>query len=175
MEQATPRDTSREQIATRFIDFPPEPPCILALFEVLKPPLFGLNSKAQDDHDLCKEKTDHQTEDAANPVRPEQGHGQERRKDRCTAAKGVADPRCPQAHFRGEQFRNVNRKERGDQDINGNGQQEADRDQSRRLMDERMNAAGHNREQERPDDRGLAPRSLQRKLRWPTRVARRAT
>ncbi len=78
-----------------------------------------------------------------NPVRPEQGHGQERRKDRCPAAKSVADPRCPQAHFRGEQFRNVNRKERGDQDINGNGQQEADRDQSRRLMDERINAAGH--------------------------------
>src|SRR5438046_2664140 len=77
MEQATVRDTSREQIATRFIDFPPEPPCILALFHVLKPPLFGLNSKAQDDHDLSKEKTDHQTEDAANPVRPEQGDGQE--------------------------------------------------------------------------------------------------
>ncbi len=79
-----------------------------------------------------------------NPIRPEQGDGQERRKDRCTAAKSVADPRCPQAHFRGEQFRNVNRKERGDQDINGNGQQEADRDQSRRLTDERINAAGHN-------------------------------
>ena len=92
-----------------------------------------------------------------NPIRPEQGDGQERRKDRCTAAKSVADPRCPQAHFRGEQFRNVNRKERGDQDINGNGQQEADRDQSRRLTDERINAAGHNTEQGRPDDRGLAP------------------
>src|SRR2546430_14760471 len=102
MEQATARDTSREQIATRFIDFPPEPPCILALFHVLKPPLFGLNSKAQDDHDLSKEKTDHQTEDPENPVRPEQGDGQERRKDRCPAAKTVADSRCPQAHFRGE-------------------------------------------------------------------------
>src|SRR6266478_9140932 len=104
MEQTATRNTNRERIAARFMEFPPEPPCILALYHVLEPPYFGLNAEAEDDNYLHEEKADHQTEDAANPVRPEQGDGQEGREDRCTAAKGVADPRCPQAHFRGEQF-----------------------------------------------------------------------
>jgi len=73
---------SREQLAARFIEFPPEPPCILALYHVLEPPLFGLNSEAEDHHGLHEEKADHQTEDTANPVRPEQGDGQEGRENR---------------------------------------------------------------------------------------------
>src|SRR5439155_5161462 len=113
MEQANMRDRSREQITARFIDLPPEPPCILALFHVLEPPLFGLDSEAEDDNDLHEEKTDHQTEHAANPVRVEQGDGQEGRENRRTETKGVADSRSPQTDLRREQFRNVNREERG--------------------------------------------------------------
>src|SRR5258708_6011790 len=132
MEQTATRDTSREQVAARFIEFPPRQPCILALFHVLEPPLFRLNSEADDDDDLHKEKSDHQTEDAANPVGPEQGDGEEGRENRRTTPKGVADSRSSQANLRGEQFRNVNREERGNQDIDGNGQQESDGDQSGR-------------------------------------------
>jgi len=36
-------------MAARFIDIPPEPPCILVLIDVLEPPLFWLNSKAEND------------------------------------------------------------------------------------------------------------------------------
>src|ERR1700731_5355864 len=81
-EQTATRDTNREQIAARFIEFPPEPPCILVLFHVLKPPLFGLNAKAEDDNNLHEQKTDHQAEDTANPVRPEKGDAQEGRENR---------------------------------------------------------------------------------------------
>src|ERR1700704_6343969 len=108
-EKAATRDTSREQRVARFIILPPKPPCILALFHVLEPPLFWFDSVAEDDNDLHKEKADHQTEDAANPVRAEQGDGQEGRENRCASAKGVADSRGSQTDFRGEQFRNVNR------------------------------------------------------------------
>src|SRR6266550_4161742 len=113
MELTATRNTNREQIAARFIEFPPQPPCILALSHVLEPPLF---------HDLHEEKTDHQTEDTANPVRPEQGDGQEGRENRRGTPKSVADTRGPQANFRREQFRNVNRKERSDEDVDGNSQ-----------------------------------------------------
>src|SRR6266480_2707332 len=65
MELTATRNTNREQIAARFIEFPPQPPCILALYHVLEPPLLGLNSEAEDHHDLHEEKTDHQTEDTA--------------------------------------------------------------------------------------------------------------
>ncbi len=41
---------SREQIAARFIDLPPEPSCILALFHALEPPLVRRNSEAEDDN-----------------------------------------------------------------------------------------------------------------------------
>src|SRR2546429_9487101 len=113
MVLAATRVMSREQLAARFIEFPPEPPCILALFHVLEPPLFGLDSEAEDDNDLHEEKTDHQTEHAANPVRVEQGDGQEGRENRRTETKGVADSRSPQTDLRRDQFRNVNREERG--------------------------------------------------------------
>jgi hypothetical protein len=66
MEQAVTRDTSREQIAARFIKFPPEPPCILTSFHVLEPPLVRLNSEAEDENKLDEEKAGHQTEDAAS-------------------------------------------------------------------------------------------------------------
>src|SRR6266566_1637947 len=113
MELTATRNTNREQIAARFIESPPQPPCILALYHVLEPPPF---------HDLHEEKTDHQTEDTANPVRPKQGDGQEGRENRRGTPKSVADTRGPQANFRREQFRNVNRKERSDEDVDGNGQ-----------------------------------------------------
>src|SRR5437660_7678793 len=122
MELTATRNTNREQRAARFIEFPPQPPCILALYHVLEPPLFGLNSEAEDHHDLHEEKTDHQTEDTANPVRPEQGDGQEGRENRRGTPKSVADTRGPQANVRREQFRNVNRKERSDEDVDGNSQ-----------------------------------------------------
>src|SRR5712664_1795852 len=122
MEQAMTRDTSREQIAARFIDLPPEPPCILVSFHVLKPPLFRLNAETQDGSDLHEEKADHQTEDASNSVGPEQRNGQEWRENRRSTPKGVADSRSPQANFRREQFRNVNCEERSHQDVDGNGQ-----------------------------------------------------
>src|ERR1700674_457838 len=122
MELPATRVTSREQIAARFIEFPPEPLCILALYHVLEPPLFGLNSEAEDDNNLHEEKPDHQTEDTANPARPEQGDGQEGRENRRGTSKSVADTRGPQANFRREQFWNVNREERSDEDVDGNGQ-----------------------------------------------------
>src|SRR3982074_2098139 len=156
-EQAATRETARKQRAARFIILPPEPPCILALFHVLEPPLFWFNSEAEDDNDLHKEKSDHQTEDAANPIRAEQSDCEKGRENRTTAAKGIADSRSPQADFRGEQFRNVNREERGDQDIDGNSQQESDGDQCGWLMDERINTAEQDSEEGRPDDRWLAP------------------
>src|SRR6202171_4299731 len=109
MELATTRNTHREQIAARFIEFPPEPPCILALYHVLKPALFRLNSEAEDDNNLHEEKADHEAEDAANSVGPEQGDGQKWRENRGGAPKSVADSRGPQANFRREQFWNVDR------------------------------------------------------------------
>src|SRR5260370_42143780 len=48
MEQAVTRDTSREQMAARFIKFPPEPPCILTSFHVLEPRLVRRNPDAED-------------------------------------------------------------------------------------------------------------------------------
>src|ERR1700682_2821089 len=122
MELAATRNMNREQIAARFIEFPPELPCILALFHLLKPPLFGLDAEAEDHDDLHEEKTDHQAEHAANPVGPKQGDGQEGRENRRGTPKSVADTRGPQANFRREQFRNVNREERSDEDIDRNGQ-----------------------------------------------------
>jgi len=50
---------------------------------------FGLNSEAEDHHDLHEEKADHQTEDTANPIRPEQGDGQEGRENRRGTPKSV--------------------------------------------------------------------------------------
>src|SRR6267143_1225327 len=141
MELAAARNTNREQIAARFIEFPPEPPCILALFQVLKTALFRLNSEAEDDKDLHDKKADHHAEDAANSVRSEQGDGDKGRENRRSTAKGVADSGGPQTNFGGEQFRNVNREERRNKDVDGNGQQETDGYQSHRLMDERINAA----------------------------------
>src|SRR6266481_8988 len=96
MELAATRNTNRERIAARFIEFPPEPPCILALYHVLGPPLFRLNSEAEDDNNLHEEKADHQAEDAANSVRPEQGDGDKGRENRRSTAKGVADSGGPQ-------------------------------------------------------------------------------
>jgi hypothetical protein len=43
-------------MAARFIDLPPEPPCILALFRALEPALVRLNSEAEDDNNLQEEK-----------------------------------------------------------------------------------------------------------------------
>src|ERR1700731_4847745 len=122
MGKTATKDTNKEQIAARFIEFPPEPSCILVLFHVLKPPLFGLNAKAEDDNNLHEQKTDHQAEDTANPVRPEKGDGQEGRENRRGTPKSVADTRGPQANFRREQFRNVNCEKRSDEDVDGNGQ-----------------------------------------------------
>src|SRR6202171_694967 len=122
MELAATRNTNREQTAARFIEFPPEPPCILALFHVLKPALFRLNSEAEDDNNLHEEKADHQAEDAANSVGPEQGDGQKWRENRGGAPKSVADSRGPQANFRREQFWNVDREERRNENVDGNGQ-----------------------------------------------------
>src|ERR1700675_4262017 len=122
MELTATRNTNREQIAARFIEFPPEPPCILVLFHVLEPPLFGLYAEAEDDNNLHEEKTHHQAEDTTNPVRPEQGDGQEGRENRRGTPKSVADTRGPQANFRREQFRNVNCEKRSDEDVDGNGQ-----------------------------------------------------
>src|SRR6266436_6072999 len=122
MEQTATRNTNRERIAARFMEFPPEPPCILALYHVLEPPYFGLNAEAEDDNYLHEEKADHQTENAANPVGSEQGDGQEGRENRRGTPKSVADTGGPQAHFRRKQFRNVNRKERSNEDVDGNGQ-----------------------------------------------------
>src|SRR6267378_2341009 len=157
MELPAARNTNREQIAARFIEFPPEPPCILALFQVLKTALFRLNPEAEDDKDLHDKKADHHAEDAANSVRPEQGDGDKGRENRRPTAKGVADSGGPQTNFGGEQFRNVNREERRNKDVDGNGQQETDGYQSHRLMDERINAAEHDGEKGRPNDCRLAP------------------
>src|SRR5260370_39812596 len=126
MELTATRNTNREHMPAACIEFPPEPPCILSLYHLLEPPLFGLNSEAEDHDDLHEEKTDHQSEDTANPVGPAQGDGQEGRENRRGTPKSVADTRSPQANFRREQFRNVNRKERSDEDVNGNGQYETD-------------------------------------------------
>src|SRR6267378_7163131 len=157
MELAATRNTNREQTAARFIEFPPGPPCILALYHVLEPPLFRLNSEAEDDNNLHEEKADRQAEDAANSVGPEQGDGQKWRENRRGAPKSVAESRGPQANLRREQFRNVNREERRNEDVDGNGQQETDGYQSHRLMDERINAAEHDGEKGRPNDCRLAP------------------
>jgi hypothetical protein len=53
-------------MAARFIDLPPEPSCILALFHALGPPFVRLNSEAEDDNNLHEEKAGHQTEDATS-------------------------------------------------------------------------------------------------------------
>src|SRR3981189_3879203 len=117
MELAAARNTNREQIAARFIEFPPEPPCILALFQVLKTALFRLNSEAEDDKDLHDKKADHHAEDAANSVRSEQGDGDKGRENRRSTAKGVAHCHGLRAVSGGEQFRNVNREERRNKDV----------------------------------------------------------
>src|SRR5258708_19396240 len=103
-EQAVTRDTSREQIAARFIDLPPEPPCILVSFHVLKPPFFRLNSETQDDSDLHEEKADHQTEDASNSVGPEQRNGQEWRENRPSTPTLVSHSPTPHPHSPSEHF-----------------------------------------------------------------------
>src|ERR1700674_399435 len=122
MEPAATIVTSREQMAARFIDLPPGSLRILVLFHILEPPLFGLNSEAEDHGDLHEEKANHQAEDTTNPVRPEQGDGQEGRENRRGTPKSVANTGGPQANFRREQFRNVYREERSDEDVDGNGQ-----------------------------------------------------
>src|SRR5229473_526340 len=102
MEQTATRNTNRERIAARFMEFPPEPPCILALYHVLEPPFFWFDAEAEDDNNLHEKKTNHQAEDAANSIGAEQGDGQEGRENRGATAKGIAYPRGPEANFRGE-------------------------------------------------------------------------
>src|SRR5882762_1935633 len=89
-EQVKTRDRSRESRAARFMEFPPEPPCILALFHILEAPFFWFDAEAEDNKNLREEKTDHQAEDAANSIGAEKGDGQEGRENRGATAKGIA-------------------------------------------------------------------------------------
>src|SRR5712692_5394119 len=155
MEQTATRDTSREQVAARFIEFPPRQPCILARFHVLEPPLFGLNSEAEDDDDLDDEKADDQADNAANPIRAEQCDSEERSNNRGAAPEGIADSGGPQADLRGEEFGNVNRDGDGNENIHRHSQQETGREQGSRLVNVRVNAADEDCEDGATDDGGL--------------------
>src|SRR5271169_6583189 len=114
-EHAAARDKSKEQIIARFIDVPPEPPCILDLIHVFEAPLFGFDAEAEDDNDLHQQKTDDHRDDTANSVGMEKRDGQEGSKDGRAAPEGVADARSAQTNLGGKKFGDVDRDRDGDE------------------------------------------------------------
>src|SRR5260370_34650099 len=75
MELTATRKKNREHIPARCIEFPPEPPCILALYHLLEPPIFGLNSEPADHDELNEKKAEQQSEDTAKTEVPAQSDG----------------------------------------------------------------------------------------------------
>src|SRR5260370_9748202 len=111
MEQAATNDTSREQIAARFMEIPPLPASILVLFHVLEAPHSRLNSEEEYDDDLYHQQADHKTQNAANAAVSKECDNQKGRQNRRPTAKRIANSCRPHANVRGKQLGDVSGKE----------------------------------------------------------------
>src|SRR6266700_7880626 len=159
MEQAATRDSSREQIAARFMDVPPDRP-ILALFHVFEPTHSRLNSEEEYDRDLHDQEADHKTQNAADAVVSKQRDHQERRKNGRATAKRIANSSGAHSNVGGKQFGDVNGEEKRYLHVDRDHQQETCDRQENRILDERIDSAKEDGQQGCTKDCRLSPPNI---------------